>query len=146
MTTRNAPHLESHPDLAAMSARYEEMSESRSAQLTDSLLVLAGLFVALSPWIVGFHDVSVALAMNNLVIGLAIAILAVGYAAAFDRTHRLAWVCPLLGAWTIVAVWLVSGTVMATETVLTNVIAGAVVLLLGLAALMPALRMMRRAK
>ncbi|MCW4352208.1 SPW repeat protein [Hoyosella sp. YIM 151337] len=146
MTTHSAPHIESHPDLAAMSARYEEISESRSAQFTDSLLVLAGLFVALSPWIVGFHDVSVALAMNNLVVGLVIAALGVGYAAAFDRTHRLTFLCPLLGVWTIVAVWLVSGTVLAMATIWTNVIAGAVVVLLGFAAMMPYLRMQRSRK
>ncbi|MBB3035735.1 SPW repeat protein [Hoyosella altamirensis] len=146
MTTHGAPNIESHPDITAMSARYEQMAEARSAQMTDSLTVLAGLFVALSPWIVGFHDVSVALAMNNLVVGLVIAALGVGYAAAYDRTHRLGWVCPLLGLWTIVAVWLVSGTVAATATVMTNVIAGAVVVLLGFAAMMPYLRMQRASK
>lgn len=51
--------------------------------------------------------------------------------------RRLAWVCPLLGVWTIIAVWTVSGAEATTATVLTNVIAGTIVLLLGLAAMAP---------
>lgn len=125
-----------HPDIMAMSQRYERMAETTTAQLTDGLTVLSGLFVCLSPWIVGFSEVST-LARSNLVTGLAIAALGAGYAVAYERTHRLAWVCPLLGVWTIIAVWVVSGAEATTSIVLSNVIAGAVVVLLGLAAMAP---------
>ena len=50
-------------------------------------------------------------------------------------THRLAWVCPVLGAWTIVALWAVSGATLTTGSIVSNVLAGAVVLLCGLAIL-----------
>ncbi|MPY82859.1 MAG: hypothetical protein GEV00_05945 [Actinophytocola sp.] len=126
-----------HPDIVAMSARYDRMAESITAQATDALTVLAGLFVALSPWIVGFTDTSAGLARNNLVIGLAVAALGASFALAYERTHRLIWVCPLLGVWTIVAVWLVSGAETTTATVLSNVIGGAVVTALGLIAMVP---------
>lgn len=139
MSTENIPtssaKMAEHPDIVAMSGRYERMSETATAQATDALTVLAGLFVALSPWIVGFSES--ALAVNNLIIGLVITVLGGGYAAAYERTHRLTWVCPVLGAWTIVSVWTVSGLDASTGVILSNVIGGAAVVLLGLAAMLP---------
>lgn len=130
----HAVPIAEHPDILAMSANYERMAETPTAQATDGLTVLAGLFVALSPWIAGFSD-QAALTRSNLVIGLAVAFLGAGFAMAYERTHRLTWVCPLLGAWTIVSVWVVSGAEATTVVVWSNVIGGAVVLLLGLAAI-----------
>jgi hypothetical protein len=124
-----------HPDIVAMSARYERISETPTAQAADCLTVLAGLFVALSPWIIGFSEST--LAVNNLIIGLAVAILGAGFATSYERTHRLMWVCPLLGIWTIIAVWTVSGAAATTGMVLGNVFGGAVIVLLGLGAMAP---------
>lgn len=137
MSTENMPsaRMTEHPDIVAMSARYDRMAETPTAQATDGLTMLAGFFVALSPWIVGFAGSP--LAINNLVIGLGIAGLGAGFAAAFERTHRLTWVCPLLGVWTIIAVWTVSGVDATTRVVLSNVIGGAAVAVLGLAAMAP---------
>jgi hypothetical protein len=83
-----------------------------------------GLFVALSPWIAGFSD-RAALTRSNLVIGLAVALLGAGFAMAYERTHRLTWVCPLLGIWTIVSVWAVRRAEATTPAVWSNVIGGA---------------------
>ena len=101
-----------------------------TGQLVEGLIMLGGLYIALSPWIVGFSG---PLQINNLVVGLAIAALGFGFGAAYGSLHRLAWVCPVLGAWTIVSLWLVSGVVLTFGTLLSNIIAGAVVLLCGLA-------------
>lgn len=146
MSTENmrSGALTEHPDIVAMSARYERMAETPTAQVTDGLTVLAGLFVALSPWIIGFAGSS--LAINNLVIGLTIAGLGAGFASAFERTHRLTWVCPLLGVWTIVAVWTVSGADATTGVILSNVIGGAAVVVLGLAAMAPMFMARRSAR
>ncbi|MFE5220446.1 SPW repeat protein [Streptomyces sp. NPDC056626] len=40
----------------------------------------------------------------------------------------------MLGAWTIIAPWVVAGDVSTTETIVNNIITGAVALLLALAA------------
>jgi hypothetical protein len=131
--------MTSHPDLAdvrrahdlhELRQRYERASETPTGQLVEGLIMLAGLYVALSPWIVGFSG---PLQVNNLVVGLAIAALGFGFGAAYGSMHRLAWVCPVLGVWTIVSLWLVSGVVLTLGTLLSNVIAGAIVLLCGLA-------------
>ena len=126
-----------HPDLAEMRARYDRASETPAAQLADGVIVLGGLFVALSPWIAGFSGVA-PLAMSNFITGLAVAVLGMCFAAAYHRTHGIAWVCPVLGLWTLLSVFLISGTSITTATVLCNVIGGAIVLLAGLGALAPA--------
>jgi len=39
-------------------------------------------------------------------------LLALGFAAAFERTHGIAWVTPVIALWTIVAPWAVSALTM----------------------------------
>jgi hypothetical protein len=125
--------METHPDIVAMRMPYERAAESRSTQIIEGLTLLAGVYLAISPWVVGFTDLST-ITVNNLVTGIAVALLALGFASAFGRTHGLAWVVPLIGIWTVVAPWVVSGEdVNVAEVVVSNVITGALILLLGLA-------------
>jgi hypothetical protein len=123
--------IEEHPDIAAMRMPYERVAETRTTQITEGLAFLAGVYLAISPWVVGFTELST-ITFNNLVTGIAVALLALGFASAFGRTHGLTWVVPLIGVWTIVSPWAVSGEVNTTEVVVTNVITGAVIVLLGL--------------
>ncbi|RSN49007.1 MULTISPECIES: SPW repeat protein [Actinomadura] len=141
MTTRSTSGIEHHPDIVEMRARYEAASATPAAQGTDGLIVLTGLFLAVSPWIVGFSGFT-NLAVNNLVIGIALALLAAGFAANFARTHGMAWVVPVIGVWTIVAPWVIAGDQATTRTIWTNVVTGALAVCLGLAAM--GVAMMRR--
>lgn len=104
-------------------------------------MVLAGLYAAASSWIVGFSG-QTSLMMSNLICGLAVALLAAGYATTYGRTHGIAFVAPLLGMWLIVSPWLVSGVSTSTGMILSNVIVGAVVVVLGAAGM--AMAMTRR--
>ena len=77
--------------------------------------------------------VSPRLAASNLIVGIAVALLVFGYATLYGRTHVLAWVAPLLGAWLVVAPWVVlRGAHRPTEMVWSNVITGGCIVLLGL--------------
>lgn len=140
MSTENLS-MEEHPDITALRARYDRASETRIAKAVDGLTLMAGLYVAMSPWIVGFNTTPTLL-VNDLITGLAVAMLALGFASAFGRTHGMTWTMPLLGVWVIITPWVVSGITTSTGIVLSNVISGAVVVLLGLAAL--GVSMMRR--
>lgn len=120
------------PDLDASRSRFEQAAATPTAQITEGLTVLAGLWIALAPWIVGFAAGSPALAINNLVVGLAIAGLAVGYASAFGRMHGIAWVGPLLGVWTIIAQWVMHAVPATAPVVISNVVGGGLVVLLAL--------------
>ena len=131
MTHQNVA-LEQHPDIAEMQARYERIAQTPTVQSVEGLTLLAGLYLAVSPWILTFGAPAGDLNPVNLVSGLAVAVLALGYAAAYGRTHGLSWVTPIIGVWAIVAPWIVL-TNPSNTVILSNVIAGAVIVVLGLA-------------
>ncbi|MGI5400754.1 SPW repeat protein [Streptomyces sp. CA-135486] len=130
MTTH--PSIEQHPDLAEMRSRFERMTTTPRAQAIEALALLTGLYLAASPWIVGFNGLST-LAVCNLITGAAYCLCMGGFGSAYERTHAMAWCAIAIGAWTIVSPWVVAGNVDITRTIVSNVIVGAVALLLGLA-------------
>jgi hypothetical protein len=134
-------HIENHPDLMALRGRYAEASAKPMAGLIEGLCLLTGLYLAISPWVVGF-DGFTSLRVSNLVTGIALAILAMGFGSVLERTHGLGWVACAIGAWTIVAPWVVAGSADTTKTITNNAIVGGVAVLLGLATM--GLGMMRR--
>lgn len=132
--------IEHHPDILEMRARYEAAAETPVAQAVNGLSALTGLYLAASPWIVGFSGLT-NLTVNNLIIGIALTVLAAGLASAYGRTHGMTWVVPVAGVWTIIAPWVVSGAMDTTRTIWSNVVAGAIATVLGVAAMaVPALR------
>ncbi|MEU3062974.1 SPW repeat protein [Streptomyces subrutilus] len=135
MTTH--PNIEHHPDLAEMRTRFERVTSTPAAQAVEALALITGLYLAASPWIAGF-SVLTSLAVNNLITGLAFCLCMGGLGSAYERTHAMAWTAVVLGAWTIVAPWVIAGPMDFTRTVLNNVITGAVALCLGLAMAMMA--------
>ena len=122
--------IERHPDIAELRARYDRVSEQPMTQVTEGLMFMAGLYMAASPWIVGFASQS-GLAMCNLLSGVAVALLAVGFTSAYSRTHGMAFVAPLLGLWMIVSPWLVVGVTTTAGMIWSNVICGIAGLALG---------------
>lgn len=137
------PPIEKHPDVARMRMRYDQIAETRLAQLADGLTFMAGLYLAISPWVVGFTDHS-ALTMANIFVGITVVLLSLGFTSAFGRTHGIVWVAPFLGAWVIVAPWVVAdaGT-PATSVIISNVVVGALVVLLTAPQLFAAMRDVR---
>ena len=123
-----------HPDLAELRAKYEVAAATPVARAIGGFTFLAGLYLAISPWVIGFTRFPT-LTGNDLIVGVALAVLALGFASASGRTHGIAWVAPLIGAWTIIAPWVVSGDVATTATIWSNVVAGVVAVVLGLGAM-----------
>ncbi|MFI8343703.1 SPW repeat protein [Streptomyces sp. NPDC085639] len=130
MTTH--PSIEHHPDLAEMRTRFERVTSTPRAQAVEALALITGLYLAASPWIAGFSDLT-PLAINNLIAGLAFCLCMSGLGSAYERTHAMAWTAVALGAWTIIAPWVIAGEMDTTRTVVSNVIAGGLALCLGLA-------------
>jgi hypothetical protein len=136
MTDRTQTTMESHPDIQEMRerhARAERAASTQQGQAVEAMALVTGLYLAASPWIAGFNDFGT-LAINNLITGIAYALLLSGFGHAYERTHARAWAATLLGAWTIVAPWVVAGNVDTTRTIVNNIIVGAIALLLALAA------------
>lgn len=123
--------IEHHPDLLALRARYERVAESMSAHFTFGLALLTGLYVAASPWIVGFSGTG-SLATSDLIVGIAVAFLAYGFATTLDRAHGMTWTLPVLGAWVIVSLWILPGVTLTAGMIWSNVVAGALMTFLGL--------------
>lgn len=122
-----------HPDIEALRMHYDTEAEQPLAQIIDGLAFLTGLYLMISPWLLGFNDMST-LTFVNLFTGLAFALLSLGFASAFGRTHGVTWVTPLIGVFVFLAPWLVSGNVDTTTTIWNNVVAGGLCIVLGLAA------------
>ncbi|NGO13825.1 SPW repeat protein [Streptomyces sp. HC44] len=124
--------IEEHPDLMTLRARYAEASASPIAQGIEVLSLLTGLYLAISPWIAGFSNLT-NLTVNNLVTGLALTVLALGFGSVYERTYGMSWAAAAIGAWTVIAPWVISGEMDTTRTVTSNVIVGALALIMGVA-------------
>lgn len=126
--------IDHHPDLLALRERYGHAAESMTAQGTFGLTLLTAVYAALSPWIVGFQDAR-ALAVNDFVVGITCVALAFVFAMALDRSHGMTWTLPVFGVWFIVSPWILHGVSPHGGMLWSNVIAGAVLTVLGLNAM-----------
>ncbi|MFI5685290.1 SPW repeat protein [Streptomyces sp. NPDC051636] len=136
MTDRTHTTMESHPDILEMRERHtraERAVTTQQGQAVEALALVAGLYLAASPWIAGFNGFTT-LAVNNLITGVAYALLLSGFGQAYERTHARAWAAAMIGVWTIIAPWVVAGNVDTTRTIVSNIVVGVVALLLALAA------------
>ena len=137
------PTIERHPDIVALRMKYEQANETRVAHIVNGFALMAGLYLAISPWVVGFQTLT-PLAIVNLLTGLTLVALAFGLGAAYGRLHGLTWVVPFIGAWTFVAPWVIRGGVNTTPAVANNVAVGAACVVLGLASLFLGIRQLWR--
>ncbi len=106
MATAPRSDMATHPDIIEMRERHEMAERSAStpkAQGMETMALLAGLYLAASPWITGFNGLST-LAVNNLIVGIAYALLmSGGFGRAYERVHSMAWAACALSVWTIIA-------------------------------------------
>jgi hypothetical protein len=141
---RPVSDLEGHPDVAEMRARYDQVAETPTARITDGALVLAGLYLAVSPWVVGFPPFEANLSVNNFICGVAVAVLAGGFAVAYGRTHGLTWLPVVIGVWTIFAPLIIQRGYASAGAVWNNIVIGLVTIVLGLVAMRPGMLARKR--
>jgi hypothetical protein len=138
--------IEHHPDLMALRSRQEKTAASPMAQVLEGLTFLAGVYMAISPWVVGYNANAPALTVTNLIVGIAFVALAMGFGSAYERFNHLAWAAPLLGVWMIISQWVVAGSPANASIVINNTVAGGVATLCGLAMMAMAVMGKRRKK
>ncbi|MEV1009035.1 SPW repeat protein [Streptomyces sp. NPDC049881] len=136
---RQRGDLSGHPDEMEMRERYSRVMGGRDVVFVDGPVFLAGLYAAISPWILHFHNAHPDLTVNNLVLGIAVAVLALGLSRAPDRMYGLSHALILIGAWLIVAPW-VMGSNLDAGIIVSNIIVGGLIALLGLASAAAALK------
>jgi hypothetical protein len=76
-----------------------------TAQATFGLTLLTAIYVALSPHIVGF-DTFTRLPASDLIVGITVAVLAMCFGSALDRTHGMTWTLPVFGVWIFFSPWI----------------------------------------
>ncbi|MFI8183864.1 SPW repeat protein [Actinacidiphila glaucinigra] len=137
--SRTQPGIEQHPDLLELRADYERATATNRGQVIEAMGLLTGIYLAASPWIVGFNalfgfNALSTIAVSNLVAGIAYALLMGGVGRGFERTHSRAWVAAIIALWVIISPWCVTGNVSTTRTITNNIIVGVIGLILALAA------------
>ncbi|CAM5395198.1 SPW repeat protein [Streptomyces purpurascens] len=123
--------ITSHPDAPEMRDRYARMLGGRDVALVDGPVFLLGLYCAASPWIVHYTTSQPPLVTHNLIMGIAIGLLALGFTRAPERMYGLSWAMCALGVWMIISPWIV-GESPDAGVVWNNIIIGALAVLLGL--------------
>ncbi|MBV7247054.1 MULTISPECIES: SPW repeat protein [Streptomyces] len=123
--------LSGHPDASEMRARYDRVMGGRDVALVDAPVFLVGLYCAVSPWVLHFTASQPALVTHNLVMGIAIAVLALGFTVMPERMSGLSWALCAIGAWIIVSTWVV-GSSPDAGVVINNIIVGGLAVLLGM--------------
>lgn len=122
--------ISGHPDASEMRARYDRMMGGRDVALVDAPVFLVGLYCAVSPWVLHFTASQPALVTHNLMMGIAIAVLALGFTAMPERMYGLSWAMCAIGAWIIASTWVVASSPDA-GVVINNITVGGLTVLLG---------------
>lgn len=143
--TAERAEITEHPDAGEMRDRYARVLGGRDVVFVDAPVFLAGLYIAVSPWVVDFATSQPELMTNNVIVGLATAALALGFTMVPERMYGLSWAICAIGAWLVIAPWVV-GDSPDGGVILSNVIVGGLVFLLGLASAGAAMRASRATK
>jgi SPW repeat len=62
--------ISTHPDVSEMRERYARMMDGPQGLAVDGLVFLAGLYLAISPYVVHFSSTTHELTVCNLILGL----------------------------------------------------------------------------
>ncbi|MFD9445235.1 SPW repeat protein [Streptomyces sp. NPDC060006] len=122
--------MSSHPDVSEMRDRYARMLGGRDVALVDGPVFLLGLYCAASPWILHYTTSQPALVTHNLIMGIAIGVLALGFTTTPMRMYGLSWAMCAMGAWMIISPWIV-GESPDAGVVVNNIIIGVLAVTLG---------------
>ncbi|MEU1178715.1 SPW repeat protein [Streptomyces sp. NPDC005820] len=137
--------ISTHPDVSEMRARYDAvLGDGRDVAFVDGPVFLLGLYCAVSPWVLHYTTSQPDLMTHNLVVGIAIGLLGLGFTAAPARMYGLSWAMCALGIWMIIAPWVV-GSSPDAGVVVNNIIIGALAVLLGMMCAFTAARSAPRA-
>ncbi|THA26740.1 hypothetical protein E4198_20555 [Streptomyces sp. RKND-216] len=124
--------LAGHPDAMEMRERYSRVLKGRDVAFVDGPVFLVGLYCAVSPWVVHYSGNQPALTTHALIMGIAIALLALGFTVTPERMYGLSWAMCAMGAWIIVSSWVVGDSPDA-GIIWNNIIVGGLAFLLGVA-------------
>ncbi|HLH21268.1 MAG TPA: SPW repeat protein [Chloroflexota bacterium] len=107
------------------------MARAAQVQWASGLNVLAGIWLIISPWVLGFSRTDVPMMWNNVIFGIIAAILAgIRAGGAYDAPW-LSWINVLIGIWLFISAFVFATMAMPTPF-WNNVILGIIVFVLGI--------------
>ncbi|ELS50864.1 SPW repeat protein [Streptomyces viridochromogenes] len=143
---QQSSEMQAHPDYAEMRERLERTASSGQAIALEGLILLAGVYAAISPWVVHFTD-EPNITINNLIIGITVGLIALGMTTAPGRMLNLTWVIAPIGVWLVLSPWVVTADHSARAGIVwNNCFLGGVTAVLGLAAMGLTVGMARRGR
>jgi hypothetical protein len=128
--SRTRGDITSHPDVTEMRDRYARVLDGRDVALVDGPVFLLGLYCAASPWILHYTTSQAPLVTHNLIMGIAIGVLALGFTTTPARMYGLSWAMCAMGAWMIISPWIV-GESPDAGVIWNNAIIGGLAVVLG---------------
>lgn len=135
--SRHPSGMAGHPDAAEMRERYARLTgtQGRRVEMMEGLVMLTGLYLAISPWILHFHGASGSMKAHNIVLGLAMAAIGLALAMFPERSSSLTWMLIPIGIWLIISPWVAPAAHHSPKGIIwNNVVVGALACLLGAAA------------
>jgi hypothetical protein len=128
--------ITSHPDVAEMDQRYAKVLQNPRVSAVDGLIMLTGLYVAISPWVVHFQNNNTIMRNVDLILGLALAVIGFGMSTRPERLLQAGWAVSLIGIFLIISPWVAgAGHNAAYPVIYNNAFAGGAAVVLGLAAM-----------
>ncbi|WP_432164948.1 SPW repeat protein [Streptomyces sp. bgisy031] len=123
------------PDATRTRALLERTAANSRTAVAGAFALLAGIYAAISPWVIHFSRTNPNLTATNLILGLGVAALGFGLHLAPERMRRLSWTMVPLGMWFIVSPTSVTAAYNVTAGIVwNNSCTGGMVLLFGLIA------------
>lgn len=102
------------------------MTRKSEQKALDVVNVIAGICLALSPWVLGFTGTAAA-AWNAWIVGVVIALIAIGALVAFAEVEE--WANLILGIWSVISPWVLGFTAV-TAAMTAHIIIGLIVAVL----------------
>lgn len=122
-----------HPELLEMQRQFAGVLGGPRTVVTEGLLMLTGVYTAISPWVVGFAGTHPALAVNNLILGLIVTVIGMGLTGTPERRGGITWIAAPIGVWLIISLWVIHPMALTAGVLANNVVVGALTLIFGLA-------------
>jgi hypothetical protein len=107
------------------------MARYPQVQWASGLNVIAGLWLIISPWVLGFASYDGRMAGNDVIFGIIVAVLAAIRAYRAQGTQWLSWINVIIGIWLFISAF-VFATANLAVPFWNNVILGVIVAVLGI--------------
>lgn len=91
------------------------MERNRSMMTSDVIIILASIWLFISPWVLDYGDSA---GWNSTICAVVVAILAILRLAGQERQalfSQIDWLSALIGIWLIVAPWVIDGYTSQTD-------------------------------